>query len=71
MDVQLHSFLTLALDENEWTCPWPGCFGPGKMTTGTHRIGDQVAPRAGLNFSEENNLLSLLVMECCTVQTVA
>jgi hypothetical protein len=30
VEVQLHAFLTLALDGGEWSASCPGCFTPGK-----------------------------------------
>ena len=59
MDVQLHSFLTLAPDGGEWPASLPGHCRPGKKTSDTHRIGGWVGPRAGQKFEAEINLLLL------------
>jgi hypothetical protein len=34
MEIQLHSFLTSALDGNKWLAPRPGCFTPGTLKMG-------------------------------------
>jgi hypothetical protein len=44
MKVQLHAFLTSALDGSEWSASCPGCF-----TSSAHWIGGWAGPRAGLN----------------------
>jgi hypothetical protein len=45
MDVQLHAFLTLALDDGEWLASRSGRFTPGD----THWIGGCVGPRDSLS----------------------
>jgi hypothetical protein len=48
MGVQLHPFLTLALDGGEWSPSHTGRFEPRERAPGTHLIGGWVGPRAGL-----------------------
>jgi hypothetical protein len=56
VEVQLHSFLTSALDGGEWLVSRPGRITPEKGIPGTHWIGGWVGPRAGLDFCvEEKN----------------
>jgi hypothetical protein len=42
-------FLTLALDGGEWSASRPCRFTSGETAPCTHRIGDWVGPRAGLD----------------------
>jgi hypothetical protein len=49
MEVQLHTFLTSALDGSEWSVSCPGRFTPRKIAPGTHWIGGWVDPRAVLD----------------------
>jgi hypothetical protein len=45
-----YSFLTSALDGEEWSASRPGrAFSPGERTPSTPCTGDWVGPRAGLN----------------------
>jgi hypothetical protein len=44
MEVQLHVFLTSALDGGEWSASRPGCF-----IRGTPRIGGRMCPKADLD----------------------
>jgi hypothetical protein len=46
VEVQLHSFLTSALDGGEWSASRPGRFKPKERAPGTHWIGGWVGPRA-------------------------
>jgi len=50
MEVQLHAFLTLALQRGEWTAsqPWP-LYTPGERATRTQMTGDWVGLRDGVN----------------------
>jgi hypothetical protein len=48
-EVQLHAFLTSALDGVEWSASRPGRFTPKERTPATHWIGGWVGPRAGLD----------------------
>jgi hypothetical protein len=48
MEVQLHTFLTSALDGGVWSALRPGRFTPGEKAPGTHWIGGWVGPRAVL-----------------------
>jgi hypothetical protein len=47
MDVQIHIFLTSALDRGEWSASRPGRVTPGERAPGTHWMGGWVDPRAG------------------------
>jgi len=49
VEVQLHVFLTSALDGDELSDSSPGRFTFGERTPGTHQIGGWVGPRAGLD----------------------
>jgi hypothetical protein len=49
MEVQLHAFLTSALDEGEWSASRPGRFTPRERALGTHWIGGWLGPRAVLD----------------------
>lgn len=65
INLQLHSFLTLHLDQDEWSASCPGCFNPGVGPPSTHQTGDWVGPSAFLNGLEKRqNLLSLPVIKC-------
>jgi hypothetical protein len=46
--VELHAFLTLALDGGEWSALRPVRFAPSERSPSTHWIGGWVGPRAGL-----------------------
>jgi hypothetical protein len=49
MEVQFHTFLTLALDGGEWTASSPSYFTSRERTPGTHWIEDWVSLKAGLD----------------------
>jgi len=49
VEVQLHAFLTSALDGGEWSSSRSGRYTPGKTPPGTHLIGGYVSPRADLD----------------------
>ena len=66
VDAYLHSFLTYALDRDEWSTLRPARFTPGIEPR--YPLG----PRPGLDvFGEEENLLPLPGFEPRTVQPVA
>jgi len=48
MELQLHTFLTSALDGGEWSVSRSGRFTPRERAPGTHWIRDWVGSRAGL-----------------------
>jgi hypothetical protein len=50
VEVQLHVFLTLVLDEDEWSASHPSHFTPGERMPGSHVIGGLVGPRANLDM---------------------
>jgi hypothetical protein len=49
MEVQLHTFLSSALDGGEWSASRPGRFTPRERALGTHWIGGWLDPRAVLD----------------------
>jgi hypothetical protein len=49
MEIQLHAFLTSALDGVEWIASRPGRFTPRERAPGTHSIEVWVGPRASLD----------------------
>jgi hypothetical protein len=56
-------FLTLALDEGEWSASRSGRFNPGERARGAHWIGDWVGPRASLNAVHKRKILPLSGIE--------
>jgi hypothetical protein len=62
VEVELHEFLTLALDGGEWPVLHPGHFTPGVKTPITHWIGGWVGPKAGLHMVAKEKIPSLLVL---------
>jgi hypothetical protein len=63
VEVQIHIFLTLALDGGELSTPRSGCFTPGERAPVTHWIGDWVGPRAGLDEVEKRKFMTLPGLE--------
>jgi hypothetical protein len=59
--VELHAFLTSALDGSEWSASCPGGFTPGKGSPGIHFIEGWVGPRAGLDTAMAKRKKSLLL----------
>jgi hypothetical protein len=49
VEVQLHAFLTSAVDGGEWSASRSGHFTPKERGRGTHSIGGWVGPRAVLD----------------------
>jgi len=49
VEVQIHAFLTSALDGGEWSAFRPGRFTSSEIARGTHWIGGWVGPRAVLD----------------------
>jgi len=54
--VQLHAFISLALDRGEWSASHPGRFTPRERAPGTHLLG-WVGPRAGLDLVERRKII--------------
>jgi hypothetical protein len=50
VEVQLHTFLTLALNGSEWSASRPNHFTLGERVPGTHWIRDWVGPTASLDM---------------------
>jgi len=48
VEIQLHAFLTSALDGGEWSASRPGHFTPGETAPGTHWLGGWVGPTVDL-----------------------
>jgi len=44
VEVQLHAFLTLAIDGGEWSASCPSCFTYGERASSIHWIGGWVGP---------------------------
>jgi hypothetical protein len=67
VEVQLHSFLTLALDGGEWSAPHTDCFTPEGRAPGAYRIGICEDPRASLDVvgggGKKTNVLPMLGVE--------
>jgi hypothetical protein len=59
MEIQLHAFLTLALDGDEWLASQPGRLNPRERAPGAHWIGGWLDPRVGLDAiaNRKENLL--------------
>ena len=56
-EVQLHSFLTSALDRCKWTASRPGCFVPGTRVAGSHCMGEWEGTTVGLGiFQNRKNI---------------
>jgi hypothetical protein len=49
VDVYIHVYLTLALDEEEWSVSRIGCFTRGEIAPGAYWIGGSVGPSNGLD----------------------
>jgi len=49
VEVQLHAFLTSAIDTGEWSASRPGRFSSRIRVPSTHRIGGWVGLRVGLD----------------------
>jgi hypothetical protein len=63
VDVQIHIFLTSALDGGEWSASHPGRFTPRETNHGTHWIGGWVGPRTGLDDIDRSKILPLPGLE--------
>jgi hypothetical protein len=63
VDVQIHIFLTSALDGGEWSASRPGSFTPGERAPATHLIGSWVDPKAGLGDVGKRKFLTLPGLE--------
>jgi hypothetical protein len=53
VDVQIHTFLTSALDGGEWSASRPCRFTTRERAPGTHWIGGWVDPQASLDDMEK------------------
>jgi hypothetical protein len=58
-----HIFLTSALAGGEWCGSRPCRFTPGERPLSTHRIGDWVDPKTGLDNGEMRKFLTLPGLE--------
>jgi len=52
VEVQLHAFLTLVLDEGKWSASHPGHFTPGESASGIHGIGSWIG-RSGKEINSQ------------------
>jgi len=59
VEVQLHAFLTLALDGGKWSASVSGQFTPKVKAPSTHWIGGRVKPRASLDMEVKEKIPSL------------
>jgi hypothetical protein len=59
VDLQVYTFLTLALVGGEWLAPCPGHFTPLERTLCTHCVEGMVAPRISLKDVENRKFLAL------------
>jgi hypothetical protein len=55
VEVQLHVFLTSAVDGGEWSASRTNRFTPRERAPATHWIGGWVSPRTGERGGEEEN----------------
>jgi hypothetical protein len=59
VNIQIHIFLTSALDGDEWSNSRTCRYAPGERVPGTHWIGGLVDPRDGLDDVEKRKFLTL------------
>jgi len=59
LEVQLHPFLTSALDESEWSASYPGPLTSEERAPGEYCTGGWVGPRNGLNVVAKGKYLPL------------
>jgi hypothetical protein len=72
VEVQLHAFLTLALDGGEWSASHSSRFTPRERAPGTHWIGGWVSLRVGLDaVVKKTNSQPLPGLEPPIIQPVA
>jgi hypothetical protein len=55
VEVQLHAFLTLALDGGEWSASRPSSFTSSEKAAGINWTGGWVDPRTGLDAVAKRN----------------
>jgi hypothetical protein len=58
VDVQLHSLLNPDMGEDEQSTSLPGCFNPGDSVPHTHRVGDWMFFKEGLDISGKSKSLA-------------
>jgi len=61
VEVLLHTFLTPALDGDEWSASHPGHFTPEGKKPHVHWIGGWVDPRASLDLAAKTKI-SIIVL---------
>jgi hypothetical protein len=73
VDVQIHVISTSTLVGGEWSASRSGHLIPGETAPGTHRIGEWMGPRAGLDDVEKGKFLTVpeLKLDPLVVQNVA
>jgi hypothetical protein len=73
MDLQIHIFLTSALNGDEWSASRPSSFTPGEIAPSSHWIGGWVGLRASLDDVEKRKVLPYRDSNCdpSVVQPVA
>jgi hypothetical protein len=60
VEVEIHVFLTSALDASEWSASRSCHFSPEERAHGTYWIEGWVGPRAGRNDTEASSVLPML-----------
>jgi hypothetical protein len=70
VEVELQSFLTSALDGDEWSVSRPDRFTPGEKAPDTHWLGGWVETRAGLDAEDKKNLSAPAGIRTPVVQPV-
>jgi hypothetical protein len=71
VEVVLHTFLTLAIDQGEWSASWPCCFNAQKTACGKHHEGHWVGSTAGLHGTEKRKIsCPCLEFEPCPGQSL-
>jgi len=59
MEVELHSFLTMALDDVEWSASCLGCLTPWGILLFIHCLRGSSDPRASLDVQRKVNHLAM------------
>jgi hypothetical protein len=67
VNIQIHIFVTLALDGGEWSTPCPCHFNPGERASSTHCIEGWTSPRADLHDVKKRKFLTLPRLELRTL----